>query len=101
MPPQTAWGPVNIQQGNSAFFTAEFYDSSGNITTPIGATLAVTYLNTSNLSQTDTVTMSVTGSYYTATWSSALASLGLADWTVTATGNSTTSQLGQIRVIDP
>lgn len=101
MPPQTVWGPVNIQQGNSAFFTAEFYDSSGNTTTPTGATLAVSYTNLNNLSQTDSFTMAASGSFYTATWSSASASRGLASWTVTATGNSTAAQNGQIRVIDP
>lgn len=99
--PQTQWGPVNIQQGNSAFFTAEFYDASGNTTIPSGATLAITYINTSNASTTDSVTLSQTGSFFTGTWSSALASLGLASWTITATGNSTASQQGQIRVIDP
>lgn len=99
--PQTAWGPVNIQQGNSAFFTAEFYDSSGNTTIPSGATLSITYINTSNASTTDNVALSQTGSFFTGTWSSALASRGLASWTITATGNSTASQNGQIRVIDP
>lgn len=99
--PQTAWGPVNITQGNSAFFTSEFYDANGNTTIPAGATLSITYINTSNTSQTDNVTLSLSGTYFTGTWSSVLASLGLANWIVTATGNSTAAQSGQIRVIDP
>lgn len=99
--PQTQWGPVNIVQGNSAFFTAEFYDSSGNLTVPPGATLAISYINTSNASATDNVALSLTGSFFTGTWSSASASRGLASWSITATGNSTASQTGQIRVIDP
>ena len=99
--PQTQWGPVNITQGNSAFFTAEFYDVNGLTTIPSGATLQVIYINTSNASQTDTITLAPTGDFFTGTWSSALASRGLADWSVFATGNSTASQTGQIRVIDP
>ena len=99
--PQTQWGPVNITRPNSAFFTAEFYDSSGNTTVPSGATITVTYVNTSSVSQTDTVTLALTGDFFTGTWSSALASLGLATWQVFATGNSTAEQTGQIRVIDP
>lgn len=99
--PQTDFGPVNIAQGNSAFFTAEFFDSLGNITVPSGATLSVVYINTSNASQTDNVTLSPSNSFFTGTWSSALASLGLATWSITAAGNSSASQTGYIRVIDP
>ena len=99
--PQTDLGPVNITQGNSAFFTAEFFDSNGNITTPSGATLTVSYTNISNTTQTDSVTMTALNSFFTGTWSSTSAAYGLASWTLTATGGSTTTQQGIIRVIDP
>lgn len=99
--PQTDWGPVPITQGNSALFTAEFFDSDGNTTTPSGATVSLSYTNLSNVSVTETVTMSVTGSFFTGTWSSTSANYGLVDWTITATGNSTASQEGQIRIIYP
>jgi hypothetical protein len=99
--PQTNWGPVNITQGNGAFFTAEFYDSFGNITTPSGAQVTVTYINTSNATITDTVSLAPIGYFYTGTWASSLASLGLATWLLFATSNSTSMQTGQIRVIEP
>lgn len=98
---QVQFGPVNITQGNSAFFTAEFYDSGGALSVPSGATLSITYTNTGNASQTDSISMSLAGSFYTATWPSTSAALGLAPWTITATGNSTAAQLGIIRVITP
>ncbi len=98
---QVAFGPTNISQGNSAFFTAEFYDSNGAITVPTGATLNITYTNTGNTSQTDTITLASVNSFFTGTWSSALAALGLASWSVYSTGNSTAAQMGIIRIIEP
>lgn len=98
---QVALGPVNITGGDSAFFTAEFFDSNGVITTPSTALLTITYINTTNASQTDTVALNATGSFYTGTWSSALASFGLAQWYITCTGSTLTQQTGIIRVIDP
>lgn len=99
--PQTDWGPVPITQGNSAFFTAEFFDSNGNTTVPSGATLSITYANLSNVIVTESVTLTQVGSFFTGTWSSTSATYGLADWEITATGNSTAAQEGQIRVIYP
>lgn len=95
------YGPFNLNYGNSAFFTAEFYDSNGILTIPAGATLSVTYTNINNASQTDSLSMSLLNSFYTATWSSTNAALGLAPWTITALGASSASQIGIIRVIDP
>lgn len=99
--PQTQFGPTNIQQLNSAFFTAEFRDSNGNLTTPSGATLSVTYTNINNASQTDVIAMTPVNSFFTGTWSSTSASLGLASWSIVAAGFSSLAQVGQIRVIDP
>lgn len=98
---QVDFGPVNITYGNSAFFTAEFYDTNGNITVPVSATLSITYTNISNASQTDNVTLTPVNSYLCGTWSSTNAIPGLAPWTITAFGASSASQIGIIRVIDP
>lgn len=98
---QVALGPVNINYGNSAFFTAEFYDSNGLLTVPSGATLNISYTNISNVSQTDTIVMTLSNSFFNCTWSSSNASLGLALWSIFVTGFSTESQVGIIRVIDP
>jgi hypothetical protein len=99
--PQTEFGPVNIVQGDSAEFVAEFFDSNGAITVPTGATLSVSYTNINNASQTDNTAMTALNSFFTAVWSSTSASLALANWSITAAGNSSASQVGQIRVIDP
>jgi hypothetical protein len=98
---QVSFGPVNITSGNSAKFVVEFLDSNGNITTPASANLIVDYTNTSNVAQTDTVSLSVTGSFFTGTWSSTSASRGLASWTLTGAGSTVTAQAGLIRVIYP
>lgn len=96
-----AYGPFNIQQNNSAYFTVEFIDSNGNLTVPSAATLSVNYTNTSNANQTDVINLALINSFYTGTWSSTSAALGLADWSVVAVGSSSLAQIGQIRVIDP
>lgn len=98
---QVDYGPVNITYGNSAYFTAEFYDANGNITVPISATLSITYMNINNVSQTDNVTLTPNNSFLNGTWSSTNAVPGLAPWTITAFGASSASQIGIIRVIDP
>jgi len=99
--PQTDYGPVNITQGNTAEFVAEFFDSNKVVTIPSGATLVVSYTNINNASQTDTVIMTQVAANYLATWSSTNAALGLANWSVTATALSSPSQIGQLRIIDP
>jgi len=98
---QVDFGPVNIQGGNTAFFTAEFLDSNNNVTVPSTALLTITYINTSLASQTDSVPLTLTGSFFTGSWSSALASFGLATWQITCTGSTSVQQTGVIRVIDP
>lgn len=98
---QVGFGPVNIQYGNSAFFTAEFFNSDGNLTVPSGATLSLDYTNILNAAQTDTIAMVENNSFYNATWSSTNAGIGLATWYVFITGFSTAAQTGIIRVIEP
>ena len=99
--PQSDFGPVNMTQGNSAKFLLEFTDSNGNVTVPSSANLTVTYINSANAQQVDTVTLSLTGSFWTGTWSSTSASYGLANWSLTGSGSSIVAQNGSIRVIDP
>lgn len=91
-------GPINIQQGNSANFTIEFLDDSGDLTVPSSADLSVTYTNTSNASQTDSVTLSNSNSFFTGTWSSTSANLGIATWIATA-ASTVTQATGQLRII--
>jgi hypothetical protein len=93
-------GPTNLTQGNSAFFTVKFTDANGNITTPLSAILSVSYTNINLLPQTDNITLLPNNAFLTGTWSSTNAASGLAPWTITATGASSVSQTGTIRVLD-
>ena len=92
-------GPVNIEFGNSANFTVEFLSATGALTVPSTGNITVTYTNTSNTTITDNVTLTQSNSFFTGTWSSTSAALGLATWIVTASGSTTTQATGQIRVL--
>lgn len=95
--------PVNITQGNSAQFTVEFLSSSGALTVPAGGQIVLSYTNVTTLaSTTQTVTLTQSGNFFTGTWNSAVAALGLVPWSVYASGStSTPAQSDTIRVIDP
>jgi hypothetical protein len=99
--PNTDFGPINIVQGNSAQFMVEFLDMYGNLTVPSSGTIYISYTNTSNTSQTDTVALSVVNSFFTGIWSSTSASYGIATWSAYAAGSTSVQQTGYIRVIDP
>lgn len=92
-------GPVNIQQGNSATFNVEFLDSTGALTVPSSGLVTVTYTNTSNTSQSDSVSLTEYNSFFTGTWSSTSAALGLATWVATMAGSTTTQATGQLRIL--
>lgn len=92
-------GPFNIEQGNSANFTVEFFDSTGFLSIPSAATMTLTYVNLSAATQVDTVALSPTGSFFTGVWSSTSAALGLANWVATTSFSSVQTAIGQIRVI--
>ena len=96
---QNILGPVNITYGNAATFVAEFTDDNGNITAPSSATMTVAYTNILNATQTDTVSMTATGSFFTGIWSSTSAALGLANWSLFSSTGSGAVQTGLIRVI--
>lgn len=91
-------GPFNLQQGNSAKLTVEFLDANGNRTIPLNPSLTVSYTNTSNSSQTDTVTLFQTNTFFFGIWSSTSAALGLATWSTTTSSGLLLSN-GQFRVI--
>ncbi len=92
-------GPVNIEQDNTANFAVEFLDSSGSLTVPSTCNFTVNYTNRSNVSVTDTVTMTESNSLFTGSWSSTSAALGLATWSVTMAGSTSVQATGQIRVL--
>lgn len=92
-------GPINIEAGNSALFTIEFLSSAGLLTVPSTANLTVTYVNTSNVGVTDTVSLTETNSFFMGTWSSTSAALGLATWQATMAGSSVVQASGQLRIL--
>lgn len=92
-------GPVNIEQNNSADFTVEFLDAAGNLTVPSSCNFTITYTNNSNSTQIDTVTMTESNSFFSGTWPSTSAALGLATWSVTMAGSAVVQATGQIRVL--
>lgn len=96
-------GPFNIEQGNSAAFAIEFLDSAGSLTVPSSAELSITYVSLTSTSPVSTVTESVTltleNSFYTGTWSSTSARLGLATWVAMAANSTAVQSTGQIRVL--
>jgi len=93
-------GPFNIQQNNSARFTVEFFDTLGSLSVPPSASMTVTYTNTSNASQVDSVTLSPNGSFFTGTWSSTSAALGLATWVAITSLSTVQIATGQLRIIE-
>lgn len=92
-------GPFNIQEGNSASFVVEFLSSNEILTVPSTTNFTVTYTNTAFATQVDTVTLTEVNSYFNGTWSSTSAALGLAVWSVTATGSTLVQDTGQLRII--
>jgi hypothetical protein len=94
-----ASGPFNIEQGNSVVFGVEFFDASGFTSVPSSASMTVAYTNTSNVTQTDSFTLNRQNLFFTGSWSSTSAALGLA--TYTAIANSSVSPIanGQLRII--
>lgn len=92
-------GPVNIEQGNTAYFTVQYQSSTGEITVPSSADVTVSYTNTSNASVTDSVSLTLNDSFFTGTWSSTSAALGLATWEATMAGSTSVQASGQLRIL--
>lgn len=88
-----------MEQGNSVNFAVEFLDQFGSTSVPSSASLTVAYTNISNSSQTDTVTLNPVSKFFTGTWSSTSAALGLALWTAIANSSVSNVAQGQLRVI--
>ena len=91
-------GPFNLEQGNSANLVVAYYDANGVRTVPLSPTFTVTYTNTSNAPQVDTVSLRQSNVFFLGTWSSTSAALGLATWN-TATSSGLLLSTGQFRVI--
>ena len=91
--------PINVTQGSTVEFTVEFFDSNNILTVPTSATMTVTYPPSSNNIATATAVIGMTpaGSFFTATWGSGVAALGLTFYSVSAPGQATATT-GTLRV---
>lgn len=92
-------GPVNIEQGNSANFVIEYLSSTGELTVPASGDLTISYTDITNASASEVISLTESNSFFTGTWSSTSAALGLATWVVTSEGSTETQATGQIRVL--
>lgn len=92
--------PTNITQGNSAQFAVQFLSSAGAAVSPSSASITLVY-NINGTSNSSTIDMSLSGSFWTATWSSAGVDLGTVTWSVASSATTNPAQTGTIRVIDP
>ena len=92
--------PINVTTGSTVQFTVEFFDSTNVLTVPTSATLTVTYPLSSNsiVTTTATISMSPSGSFFTATWGSAVAALGITTYSISAPGQASATT-GTLRLI--
>ena len=92
--------PINVTTGSTVQFTVEFFDSTNVLTVPTSATLTVTYPLSSNSIATGTATISMTpsGSFFTGTWGSGVAALGITSYSVSAPGQLSPTT-GSLRII--
>ncbi len=93
-------GPYNVTQGSTVVFTVEFLSTAGALTVPSSATLTMTYTTVAGATASAAIAMTQSGSFFTATWASAVAKLGLAGFSVTAPGQGTATT-GQLRLLNP
>lgn len=92
--------PININQGNSAKFVVQFLNPAGAQVNPSSAAVTIVY-KIAGVTNSATIGLSASGSFWTATWSSAGADLGLVDWSVASNVTTNPAQIGQLRIIDP
>ena len=92
--------PINVTTGSTIQFTVEFFDSTNVLTVPSSATLTITYPPSSNSLTTVSCAIGMTpsGSFFTATWGSGVAALGLSSYSVAAPGQATPTT-GTLRVL--
>lgn len=92
--------PTNITRPNTAQFIVGFLSTSGAAITPSSGTLNMSYYSSGTLVSSDT-TLTLSGGYWTANWSTATVDLGDATWSVSSPSTTNPAATGIIRVIDP
>lgn len=92
--------PINATLGSTIGFSVVFFDTTGAVTVPSSATLTVTYPPSSNSLTTLScaIGMSPSGSFFTATWGSGVAALGISTVSVNAPGQASPTT-GTLRLV--
>lgn len=94
--------PINVPSGRTVVFTAVFFDTSEAVTVPSSATLTVTYpLDQSGITLVScAIAMTAAGDFFTATWSSSVAALGMSSYSAAAPGQVTAApgSAGELRI---
>lgn len=92
--------PINVTTGSTVEFTVVFFTSANAVTVPTSASITITYpLSTNGLTITScSIAMTPNGSFFTATWGSAVSALGSVSYSVTGAGQASPTT-GQLRVI--
>lgn len=95
--------PFNAPLGRTIVFTAVFYDTDEDVTVPSSATMTVNYPASSSpiTIVSCSIDMSAAGNFFTATWASSVAALGLSSFSVAAPGQVTAAPgaTGTLRLI--
>lgn len=92
--------PTNIQRGNSAQFTFRFRNAAGTTVTPTSGSITLTY-NVGGVVNSSSIDLTQSGTFWTATWSSAGVDLGPVPWVVASSVTTNPALIGELRVIDP
>lgn len=92
--------PINVTTGSTVQFTVEFFDATNVLTVPTSATLTITYPLSSNSIVIGTAVIGMTpiGSFFTATWGTGVAALGITSVSATAPGQASAT-MESLRVI--
>lgn len=97
--------PINVPSGRTVVFTAVFFDTSEAVTVPSSATITVTYPDAASPLTliSCAIGMTAAGDFFTASWSSSVAALGLSSFSAAAPGQVTAAPgaTGTLRVISP
>lgn len=93
--------PINVLEGNSVKFVVEFISSAtGNLVSPTSASITIDY-HVSGVATSTTIDLTQEDSFWTATWSSAGADLGLVTWSTASSETTNPAATGDLRIIDP
>lgn len=94
--------PFNAVQGSTIRFTAAFFNASQVVIVPSSASITISYpMSSNNLTVTScSIGMTPNGQFFTATWASGVAALGLSNYSVRAEGLAV-PVTGVLRLVTP